>query len=107
MECSHSTCTTHHHNKVEEEGGEGRFQEGSIGKVPDQLEDSPTPIEPVDWERWFGPLVLTTFAVVGLAFGVYSGEILIPQLTDIGSRAAVAVSLFINASKKIFAFIQE
>mmetsp|Transcript_5018 Transcript_5018/g.7050 ORF Transcript_5018/g.7050 Transcript_5018/m.7050 type:complete len:281 (+) Transcript_5018:140-982(+) len=74
------------------------YTEGTAGKLPQK-----------DFNQnvadWFGPLVLASFAIVGLALGVFQGEIVLPKLQSVTSRAVVAVKLLMQASNSIFKLI--
>lgn len=74
------------------------YTEGTAGKIPQK-----------DFNQnaadWFGPLVLASFAIVGLALGVFQGEIVLPKLQSVTSRAVVAVKLLMQASNSMFKLI--
>jgi len=98
-----------------------QFTEGSIGRVPDTVTSSEevnekrtvvaemnqTPIieeedgAHINWDLWFGPLVLATFATFGLVFGVWSGDITIPRLKNLTSRAVIAISAVMRVSDNL------
>jgi len=96
------------------------FTEGTAGRVPETIEveedsDSKATLtemaaEPVvveegtniiNWDLWFGPLVLATFATFGLVFGVWSGDISIPRLKNLTSRAVIAISAVMRVSDNL------
>jgi len=97
--------------QIEEDVEEfGKFSEGSIGKVPEEEMETPistaSPVQdhpiPFDWDTWFGPLVLTTFAIFGIAVGVWSGDIVFPKVRSLTSRAVLAVTMMMQASNSLF-----
>jgi len=114
LHCHHehnSAPTSTKLTQIEEDVEEfGKFSEGSIGKVPEEVIETPTattiPIQehPItfDLDTWFGPLVLTTFAVFGLAVGVWSGDIVFPKVKSLTSRAVLAVTMMMQASNSLF-----
>jgi len=104
--------------EIEEEVEEFRnFTQGTIGRVPEIVEDSEDQKissisrrtqEPeheenhqINWDLWFGPLVLATFATFGLVFGVWNGEILVPRLRNLTSRAVLAISAVMRVSDNL------
>jgi len=119
LHCHHDHKTTSVESKLqskfqlEEDVDEFvKFSEGTIGNVPKTIEEIPvvtaTPItpvskteQPIDWDIWFGPLVLTTFAVFGIAVGIWSGEIVLPKVKSATSRAILAVSMMMKASNSL------
>jgi len=92
-----------------------RFDVGSVGNIPlsQESEDGSFPSKQGfithDMAPWFGPLVLAAFAIVGVAVGVYSGEISLPgRVKGLSSRVVAAVDIIIQASNsitKLFAFM--
>jgi len=107
---SSSAMTNTKLTQIEEDVEEfGKFSEGSIGRVPEEITETPAvtaPKEispaPFDWDTWFGPLVLTTFAVFGIAVGVWSGDIEFPKVKSLTSRAVLAVTMMMQASNSLF-----
>jgi len=85
---------------------------GSIGKTPETLEAERAAArlemlkEKMDISQWFGPLVLASLAVVGLAVGVFTGDISLPKFKSIGGRAFAAISIVLRASNNIFSFLK-
>ncbi len=56
---------------------------------------------------WFGPLVLASLAVLGLAFGIFNGEISLPHiLPTLSSRTLAALTMMIQASDSVFKFLR-
>jgi len=74
------------------------YTEGTAGKPPQRDFNQ-------NVSEWFGPLVLASFAIVGLALGVFQGEIVLPKLQSVTSRAVVAVKLLMQASNSIFKLV--
>eukprot|EP01117_Protostelium_nocturnum_P014896 TRINITY_DN5719_c0_g1_i2.p1 TRINITY_DN5719_c0_g1~~TRINITY_DN5719_c0_g1_i2.p1 ORF type:complete len:290 (-),score=102.23 TRINITY_DN5719_c0_g1_i2:98-967(-) len=56
----------------------------------------------INFKMWFGPLVLASLAVVGLAVGVFNGEILLPRIKTLSGRSIAAVAMLMRASKSVF-----
>jgi hypothetical protein len=96
------------------------FTEGTVGRVPEAMIQEyssldgkaatppATPLEQAEegnstmnWDLWFGPLVLATFATFGLVFGVWSGDISIPRLKNLTSRAVIAISAVMRVSDNL------
>jgi len=96
------------------------FTEGTVGRVPEAMlqeenmssegkatlnENAPEPLiegaRIINWDLWFGPLVLATFATFGLVFGVWSGDICIPRLKNLTSRAVIAISAVMRVSDNL------
>jgi len=102
--------------KFEEQDVEefGKFTEGTVGRVPDDLQKedmkmtttpiikSPLDAEPFNWDLWFGPLVLATLAAFGIVVGVWIGDIALPRMKSVTSRAVVAVTMMMQASDSLF-----
>ena len=105
-------------SKLEEDVNEFvEFSDGTIGHVPKTIEERPeeaTPMQSpvpqaeksIDWDMWFGPLVLTTFAVFGIVVGIWSGEIVLPKVSSATSRAVLAVSMMMKASNSLVKLLQ-
>jgi len=55
---------------------------------------------------WFGPLVLASMAVVGLAVGIFNGEITLSQIKSLSSRAFIAITIMLQASNSVFEFLR-
>jgi len=103
--------------EIEEQVEEFRdFTEGTVGRVPEAVErednissGKATLTEPsneeiahiINWDLWFGPLVLATFATFGLVFGVWSGDISVPRLKNLTSRAVIAISAVMRVSDNL------
>jgi len=107
LKCLHEHQSHHMEQDVEEFG---KFTEGTAGRVPEEqgetVQDTPTqPAKQIDWEMWFGPLVVTTFAVFGLALGIWSGEIVLPKVRSLSLRAVLAVTMIQQASTSLFKLI--
>jgi len=92
---------------------DARFHVGSVGNIPSshQSEDggfTKRGFVADDMVPWLGPLVLAAFAIVGVAVGVYSGEISLPgRMRGLSSRVVAAVDIIMQASNsitKLFAF---
>lgn len=93
-----STATSIDIEEVDETEPTKNYTEGTAGKLP-QKDFNQNATE------WFGPLVLASFAIVGLALGVFQGEIVLPKLQSVTSRAVVAVKLLMQASNSIFKLV--
>jgi len=99
-----------------------KFTEGTVGRVPEAIlqeeglspSHSKTPLNEtqetgrveegsplINWDLWFGPLVLATFATFGLVFGVWSGDISVPRLKNLTSRAVIAISAVMRVSDNL------
>jgi len=59
----------------------------------------------LDLKKWFGPLVLASFAVVGLACKIYNGEISMLQFKSLSSRSFAAITILLQASNHVFEFL--
>lgn len=94
------------------------FTEGTVGRVPEgviqeassyqetaTLDETREQMEEgasfINWDMWFGPLVLATFATFGLVFGVWSGDISVPRLKNLTSRAVIAISAVMRVSDNL------
>jgi len=90
---------------------------GTVGKTPDMLDEEFNEDNLSDdynnsikkklfnSKLWFGPLVLASFAVVGLAIKIFSGEISVVNFKSISSRAFAAITILIQANNSVFDFI--
>eukprot|EP01119_Soliformovum_irregulare_P006093 TRINITY_DN1785_c0_g1_i1.p1 TRINITY_DN1785_c0_g1~~TRINITY_DN1785_c0_g1_i1.p1 ORF type:complete len:252 (-),score=17.29 TRINITY_DN1785_c0_g1_i1:159-914(-) len=93
---------------------------GCVGHVPkfkDAPEAEPPPLvdipeeESQNWGQehsavWFGPLVLTTLAVVGIAVSIFSGELGMSRgFHSATSRAVVAISVVMRTSEGLIRFL--
>jgi len=79
-----------------------------VGRTPDSLNDdvhSQHTSSPI--EVWFGPLVLASLAVVGIAVGIFNGEISLSHVKSLSSRAMAAVTLMVQASHSVFGFLHQ
>jgi len=107
-------CRHNHQSSLVLEEQVREFTEGSIGKVPDEVTEGcettpPTKKAqpPIDWDIWFGPLVLATFAIFGLAVGVWSGDIALPKIKTLPGRAVLAITMMTQASNSLFRLLNE
>jgi len=111
VEChSHSSSLPHEHSS-----DTIQFQEGTAGRVPEDLDSTSDashasklhdrPFRGIDLKFWFGPLVLASFAMVGLACKIFSGEISLRRFKSLSSRAFAAISILMQASKSVFGFL--
>lgn len=77
------------------------FQEGTLGNTPNNFYEKEG-----NNLHWFGPLVLASLAVIGIAMGIFKGDIIIPQLQNISSRVITAITIILEASNSIFKFLR-
>lgn len=84
---------------------------GTIGKTPEALEAERAAAriemlkQRMDVNQWFGPLVLASLAIYGLAVGIFTGDISLSHLKSLGARAFAAISIVLRASNNIFSFL--
>jgi len=84
---------------------------GTIGKTPEALEAERAAAriemfkQKMDVSQWFGPLVLASLAIFGLAVGIFTGDITFSHLKSLGARSFAAISIVIRASNNIFSFL--
>jgi len=88
-----------------------RFSTGAVGNVPTEkpTKEHETKQEAnesteLGWEPWFGPLVLATFAVFGIAVDFWTGKLVAKSIT---SRVFMAVTVMVQASNNLFQFLQD
>jgi len=100
-------------NCVSTQENESRFASGSVGNLPPNYEwskeDDTTQFKGLnsqdDLAPWFGPLVITALAIVGLAVAVFNGEL---TLSRTKNRTVAAVNIILQASNgilKLFGFM--
>jgi len=78
-----------------------------VGRTPDSLEDEAHSQTSIPVDVCFGPLVLASLAVVGIAVGIFNGEISLSHVKSLSSRAMAAVTLMVQASHSVFGFLQQ
>eukprot|EP01114_Cavostelium_apophysatum_P001805 TRINITY_DN11576_c0_g1_i1.p1 TRINITY_DN11576_c0_g1~~TRINITY_DN11576_c0_g1_i1.p1 ORF type:complete len:273 (-),score=21.00 TRINITY_DN11576_c0_g1_i1:75-893(-) len=92
--------------------------DGTAGRLPDSFDDSDSEkrkspasenvrnkVFRLDLKTWFGPLVLASFALVGIACKVYTGEISLLNAKNLSARAFVAITTVLQASNSVLGFL--
>jgi len=80
---------------------------GSVGSVPDDFEDEDGRQNAAEFSEWFGPLVLASLAVIGLALGVFNGEIVLPRLKTLSARTLAALTVMLQASNSMDRMLEQ
>lgn len=86
------------------------YHEGSAGRTPEVEETKTTSSSSESSTQlpltfWFGPLVLASFAMVGLAFQIFQGDIGKSRFKNVTSRVMAAVQIVSQATHSVFGFI--